>query len=438
MGVFPPPTSCGRRVYSAPMPNPPPPCPRPFNFARGLAFALFAALAAWRIVTLNLADHYADTGDMVAASELRGVEHPVALTREARPLFDADPQRAVSLLQRAVRVDPTYGLPYALLGALWEKAGDERRARSAIDAAVAFAPAKVEVRLIAAGFELGRNDLAAALRHSSVALTRRGSLRAAMFPELLRIADEPANRAAFAALLGEPVPWWPAFVAFAANKGERLETVMALHALSEASAANSLQGHGLAAVLRRLQREGLWLEARLAWMNALPLEQLEGMGNVFNGGFEQPLSGVGFDWVSAKAGHVLAEPLPTPGATGAAALNVVFRGPRVRYRHLSQHLMLEPGSYVLRGRVRPDGLEAEPGLAWTVACVGARERELGATEYFSGRSTWRKFETTFTVPATECAAQVLRLQLGGRVALDFDAHGPIWFDDIVIERLDAR
>ncbi|NMG16662.1 hypothetical protein [Aromatoleum bremense] len=421
------------------MPNRPPPFTSPLNLARWLAFALFAALAAWRIVTLNLADHYADAGETVAAAELPGVEHPVALTREARQLLDADPQEAVALLQRAVRADPTYGLSYALLGALWEKAGDERRARSAIDAAAAFAPAKVDVRLIAAGFELGRNDLAAALRHSSVALTRRGSLRAAMFPELLRIADEPANRAALSALLAEPVAWWPAFVAFAANKGERLETVMALYALSEASVANSLQGHGLAAVLRRLQREGLWLDARLAWMSALPVEQLEGMGNVFNGGFEQPLSGVGFDWVSAKAGHVLAEPLPTPGATGAAALNVVFRGPRVRYRHLSQHVMLEPGSYVLRGRVRPDGLEAKPGLTWTVACIGgAREREIGVTEYFSGRSAWRKFETPFTVPAVQCPAQVLRLQLGGQVALDFEASGPIWFDDIVIERLDAR
>jgi hypothetical protein len=404
--------------------------------ARWSVFAAFAILAIWRIAAVNLADHFGGDGASPAAENPFGGQNPAALVAEARQIADSEPSRAIALLQRAVQADPTQGMSYALLGALWDKAGDEERARAAIQAAVTLSPTNVDVRLIAAGFEFARNHLVEALEHSSVALARRGSLRASMFPELLRIADEPANRAALSSLLAKPVEWWPAFVGFAADKGERLETVTALYSLSEASPMNVPQGPTLAAGLRRLQREGLWLDARMAWLSALPVERLEGMGNVFNGGFEEPISGVGFDWISGKAGHVLVDTLPTPGATGNRALNVVFRGPRVRFRHLSQYLMLEPGNYALRGRVRPDGLEANPGLAWAVSCVGSRERQIGATEHFSGRSAWRKFEASFTVPAGDCAAQVLRLQLDGQVALDFEAKGPIWFDDMVIERVD--
>jgi hypothetical protein len=105
---------------------------------------------------------------------------------------------------------------------------------------------------------------------------------------------------------------------------------------------------------------------------------------------------------------------------------------------LSQLLALPAGEYTLRGRVRADGLEASPGLIWAITCRGKKEYRIGQTGHFSGRSVWRAFETRFSVPAENCPAQILRLQLDGRVALDFEAKGSIWFDDIRIERSTER
>ena len=47
---------------------------------------------------------------------------------------------------------------------------------------------------------------------------------------------------------------------------------------------------------------------------------------------------------------------------------------------------------------------------------------------------WQHFTTQFQVPAQDCAVQMLRLELAGRSALDYEAKGAIWFDDISIAR----
>jgi hypothetical protein len=392
------------------------------------------AFAAWRIVALNLADHYADQRDAVFAERARGwiPGHPRAAETLARELFDADPAAAMRLLQAALPANPIRGMTYAMLGAASSHRGDMQQASDAIDAAAHFAPAQVNVRLIAAGHALAQNDLDALLRHWSAALARRGSLGATIYPDLLRLVVHPANRPAFAALLEDRISWWPAFASFAASKAETLAPVMAIYDLSRASTENTLTGRSLNPILARLQREKLWLDARLAWMDSLSPEQLDGMGNVFNGNFEAPISDVGFDWLRGRAGHVVIDTAPTAGAGGNLALYVLFRGPRVRFQHLQQILSLPAGDFVLRGRARSDDLATNRGLVWSVTCLGSPERQLATTEPVAGRAPWRNFQAPFSVPATDCPAQRLRLQLDARVALDLDARGQAWFDDIEI------
>jgi hypothetical protein len=403
------------------------------HLVRWFLLGVVVMLVAWRVVTLGLADHRVSQGAYYPALELRP-HHFVALERAALDVAETQPERAFQMLERALVENPVRGMTYARLGALSELHGDGARARVAVDAAIRHAPESVDVRLVSSVVELARNDLLAALLHWNVALQRRSSLRQELYPTLLSLAEQPGNLPAFVELLdrGALGPWWPWFVAYAAERAGQLETVASLYAVSRDSEHNPVRERPLGQVLLRLQREGLWLDARLAWLESLPEEQLAGMGNVFNGGFEVPITDMGFDWIRQRAGHIVVERMPTQAVEGDHALLVQFRGPRVQFRHLSQLVMLPPGSYVLRGQARPDGLETAHGLLWTVACANAPGRRLGATSHFKGRGGWQAFEADFVVPAENCPVQVLRLELGGRVALDFDARGAVWFDAMSI------
>jgi hypothetical protein len=63
---------------------------------------------------------------------------------------------------------------------------------------------------------------------------------------------------------------------------------------------------------------------------------------------------------------------------------------------------------------------------------------LVASELFLGSDDWRLFGVEFTVPESDCMAQMLRLELEGRAALDFEVEGDIWFDDLSVVRLEDR
>ena len=130
------------------------------------------------------------------------------------------------------------------------------------------------------------------------------------------------------------------------------------------------------------------------------------------------------------------ETTSTYGTTGERALHLVFRGLRIRFEHLHQYLLLPPGDYALQGRVRPENLKAGQGMQWALYCLGNKE-PLTVTERFVGLGQWNRFRSQFSVPAG-CPVQMLRLELAGRIALDYDVSGGIWFDDVAVEQIGRR
>lgn len=414
-----------------------PPAETPFaNRLARLKWPLFAILAgvlAWRVVVVNLGDYHMRAGAEDAEAALRwNPGQPAALLAQGLELARDDPERAIDRLEQAVRANPADGRAPALLGRLWETRGELARADRAFEAAALASPRRTDVQAEVAAYWMRRGDLARALRHWDVVLAVRGDLHKPLFPELLSLAHDPQSHAAFAALLRQPVAWWPAFLSHAAAHSPRLDTLRALFHLPGHS-ANAAPETALRAYLARLQREGLWTEAYFAWLNSLPAERLASIDNLYNGSFEYPLTRMGFDWMNDRAGHILVEIAPTYGSAGERALHIVFRGPRVPFRHLYQHTLLPAGDYLLRGRVRPEGLEAVHGLEWTVSCAG-QNTPLAASERFLGSDRWRHFDFRFSIPEN-CPVQQVRLQLAGKVALDYEARGGIWFDDLGIERL---
>jgi len=396
-------------------------------------FSVLAVLVAWRIVAIGMSDHFTQAGapDAAAALQWRS-SHPDALFAQGLQIAQQDPDQAIAYLEQAIRENPADGRSYVLLGRIWEVRDDLAKADKAMEAAGQMAPQRTDVQAEVAAYWMRRSNLTRALQHWDVVLAFRHDLRAKLFPDMLRLAEDPRNLPAFARLIESAVTWWPAFIEYAASNAIRLDTLRALFHLQDKT-ANKATGPAMRAYLARLEKEGHWTEAYFVWLNSLPKEQLVRVDNLFNGGFEQPLSNLGFDWIHEPADHVLIEPAVTYGCTGNRALHVVFRGSRARFRHLHQSILLPPGTYILRGRARPESLETSQGVEWAVHCQG-KEEALGRSERFLGSDHWRHFAFRFEVPPQGCEVQELRLELAGRVALDYEARGGIWFDDLGIER----
>jgi tetratricopeptide (TPR) repeat protein len=401
--------------------------------------AVVGTFLAWRIVVVNMADFFAQSGDSddAAAALKWDPTHSDALYAHASSILEKDPALARSELETSIRENPANASAYVALGTLLEKQGDIAGAKRAFATAVQMAPQREDVRGDTAAFWVRQHDLGKAIENWDVVLSFAPEIEERIFPALMAVADYPEVQKAFATLLTQPVSWWPDFFAYVAANSPRLDTVRALYGL-QAKGPNDATQDALRAYLERLQHDGYWTESYFVWLNNLDDVQIKNVGNLFNGGFEAPLSNLGFDWISKPAGYILVETAPTYGATESKALHVLFRGPRVAFRHFGEYLMLSPGTYTLHGRARTDDLEVagnEGGARWVVYCLGTEE-PIASTDRFAGTEQWRHFGVPFIVPPDGCPVQMLRLELAGRVALDFQVKGSVWFDDLAVDRQD--
>jgi len=398
---------------------------------------LLAALLAWRMIILDLSAFYAEQREPQAALTALAwdPDQPTALTDRAYALLATDPAGAEALLRRALYQNPADANLYLALADLQQREGEIQQAALLVATASELAPRRSEVQLRIADFWLKQGQLQKALAGIDVALSLRPSLGATLYPLLLKLAEDPRTRPLLASFYRNPPAWWADFFRYTAANTTSLDTLRALY-------REQLQQGGKPAAgqqqiyLARLQQEGQWLELYFNWLNTLEPNQLKALGYLYNGNFELPFTHQGFDWQAPKVQGVVVEIAPTYGISGKKALHILFQSRRVAFSHLYQYLMLDPGHYRLHSRVRADSLQTERGVQWNVACIATDSRHLGSSERFLGTTEWQQFAVEFTVPAKGCRAQMLQLVLLGRAALDFEAQGSIWFDDMSITRID--
>ena len=96
--------------------------------------------------------------------------------------------------------------------------------------------------------------------------------------------------------------------------------------------------------------------------------------------------------------------------------------------------MLPPGTYQLTGEYKGQVI-GRRGLLWRVLCLDKRQTEIGSSPMFLGVArSWTNFDMPLTVPATNCRAQTLQLELGARSASERLVSGTLWYDDLKIVR----
>ena len=173
--------------------------------------------------------------------------------------------------------------------------------------------------------------------------------------------------------------------------------------------------------------------AYYTWLQFLPVDELREAGLLFNGNFDVVPSGLPFDWVINQGSGVTVEIIPNPDSNGKHALQVDFAYGRVDYDSVRQLVMLAPGTYEFKGRYKGQ-LLGPRGLKWRIVCASGPTIE-ESSMIIGMMPSWRTVAFTFTVPATDCRAQYVRLDLDARMASEQLVSGSMLFDELRISRV---
>jgi len=336
-----------------------------------------------------------------------------------------------ALARQVLAADPFNADALAILGQLAEIEGDRDRTGPLMEAA-----ARLSIRESYAVYWLLQrahkaDDDAAVLRYADTLLRTRGRSMPLVVPFLARMVETDKAAADIAALLAADPPWRPAFFATLPRAITDARTPLYL-LLGLKDSAHPPTRSELSAYIGFLMGRKLHELAYYTWLQFLPRDELATLSPLYNPSFELAPSGLPFDWAVTPGSGVISEIRPRFDTSGEKALFVEFGLGRVEFPGVRQVTLLGPGTYELKGRYK-GSLIGPRSLVWRVACAGAPP--LVQTDLLRGDARkWREFTLSFTVPATGCRAQEVRLDLDARSASERLVSGSMWFDDLELRR----
>lgn len=359
-----------------------------------------------------------------------------AIVRER--LFEpAEAAEMRSAIEHALKREPLDARAVRMLGQLADDAGDRARTAAAMRVA-----ARQSLRESAAVYWLlmqaaEARDYRAALAHADALLRSRPSLSTLVVPVLVSIVERPGGSDLIVDALGRDPPWRGQLLSSLPRLAQDERTpLQVLTALKQSRVPPTV--HDYRAYIEHLLGRQRFELAYYTWLQSLTPEQLASTGFLFNGNFLLQPSGLPFDWVLRDGPGVTVEIAQLPSEPGQNALVLEFGVGRVEFPGVTQHLMLGPGGYRLKGRHRGELMGAR-GLRWRVVCATGGRLPLGEGEMLLGAvPNWREFDVQFTVPAEGCRAQIVRLDLDARSASEQLVTGRMSFDDLAITRVPAN
>lgn len=307
-------------------------------------------------------------------------------------------------LAAGLRLSPGDARLYSLVGIVEEQSGNRPAAAEAFSHALELAPTEVQALIHGLRYAIEDGRLAEATDHLEMIgrrWPRHWSHVEPVLPVLL------ADRAAFDAiaqrfrapdlrrlLIGSTAKT-PQTLGF----GYRLLTTW--HGQGVAG-LDDLINQITGAFIRQQRYSEAFLLFRLT------RDETADTGLVYNGGFDQPVSGNPFDWrLTRQAGVDLAiAPRRTASGEVESVLAIRFLDNPIRFANVSQMVRLAPGQYRLAIAYSARELRAPKPLKFSVACVESGAR-IGAGLFEYGTLASAELSFDFTVPPTRCSLQRL-------------------------------
>ena len=398
-----------------------------FRYALVIAVALLALFAGWRVFGLMQAER--DAKDAPERALAWRPDDPQALLALAeRQLAQGDAVAAQATARRLLAQEPLQGVAYRVLAEAADRQGRREEALRLYRIAEHRAPRDLPTRAWLTQRYLEQGDFAQALVQIDRILRMSPQRARAIHPVLMQLAQDPKFASALAGVLRQEPPWRAGILAALRDPktGNPQAAGLVLQALQD---QGGLSRDEYARWLDSLIAQNRWGEAYARWAGSvaktggrLPL--------VFNGDFEHVPSDAGFDWRLRRVPGVLLQFEQAPGSNGQAAY-MRFLDRRVPNAGLEQPLMLQPGRYTLRMRVRAQSLRSELGLQWVISCIGGGGAA-ARTESIDGSFGWRDVEADVTVPPEGCSGQWLRLVNPVSAGAAQRVAGELWVDDVKV------
>jgi hypothetical protein len=277
-------------------------------------------------------------------------------------------------------------------------------------------------------------DYQSTVYYADILLRTTPELGTYVVPILARIAEDKGSAGLIKTVLAGDPPWRDMFFQMLSTSitdaRTPLDLLLALRTSATPPAPEDVNRY-----LNFLVLHKLYELAYYTWLQFLPAEELRNAGLLYNGGFEIAPSGSPFDWIMPQGSGVTVDIEAGPDADSGHALLLNFQYGRVEYGGVAQLVMLAPGRYHFTGRFKGE-LVGPRGLKWRIACAEKPGDRLAEGPMINGRVlNWSDIGFDFTVPAQNCRAQYLSLDLDARMASESFVNGSMWFDDLKISRL---
>jgi tetratricopeptide (TPR) repeat protein len=356
------------------------------------------------------------------------------LIQKSQREIQTNPQEALFLLKKAMRLNPIDSDAYALMGLAYEAMGDIDRAKTFIRLAHKMTPREANLQLEIGQFWFRQNDLDRALFHWAIAFEMKPEFRARGFNDLEIFMTKPIYFAALCRLIEtHDFLWWKDFFVGVANKFPNLEQIKTLY---QARLKSGGEVHAMEhqALFNRLMRERQWSDAYFTWLNQLPKPSLNRLGNLYDGSFAEPPSNEGFGWRMSQDQAYQMYFRPPLGQQERGEASIYFNGSRPHQSNLlAQYLLLEPGQFTLKGEANVEQLKAGEGLQWQVRCLNGPL--IHSSPLFKGSKAWHAFETQLNVPnQADCRVQEVLLKIVLDVNQPFTFGGRAVFRGLDIEK----
>ncbi len=350
--------------------------------------------------------------------------HPDAVFREAAEALLGNrgrlPAEYYPRIAEAAKREPLSAEPYMFFAMQALEQQDLARAERLLVEARRRDPRLRLARLALLGVYLQTNRVAEASEEIAVIVRLVPRAEQLLVPELARLAASPATADAVVAAVGDD-PLMAAVIVRLAQQNVDPEHLLRL-AARQPSAAGSSPTSWQATLLDTMVRRGEVRRAHGIWRRLVGISGTAPL--LYDPRFERRPGPPPFNWALSGSGAGVAEP------AAGGALDVEYYG-RASAPLASQLLALQPGRYRLAMRAEGSANGEGSRIEWNVACAGSGA-VLAASPLREISYNPRDVAVEFTVPASGCEGQWLRLQ---GVAAEFPTTQAVKISELSLQRV---
>jgi tetratricopeptide (TPR) repeat protein len=296
--------------------------------------------------------------------------------------------------------------PFFVAARAAEQHGDLRQAITLMEEARHRRPSYPAVRMQLMIYYTKAQRFREALTEVDVVLRRNAELRPMLLPELTKLIADPQGRDALATILATEPSWREDFFNVAGTRKIDPADARALYQRVRALKPGGDVRLERQLILQAQASSGDYAGARQTLLAGLPERERAANRFLFDGSFRGLSAPKPFGWEFEDLDIGRAEPAKNGGQT---YLDVAYFGGRAETL-AEQMLALSPGRYTLRATARSDNGVSSGALSWNVSCLPSRSPVIGSLDLSRAGPADRRFAVAFTVPATGCASQSLRLR----------------------------